>query len=143
MSRRSRRAPKKAASLPAGVTTGLGSLVEGNQSIIASMLSVDDLPKDTTDAKAKLVTSLTDCMAMNDLSAEALLARFFDASVLQSYCESRLGVSSKGNEATLAARIAKAWSKPDFEPLPLEEESGAKEETKSKKVPNTVKRRRI
>jgi hypothetical protein len=161
MSRRSRRAPKKAASLPGGITTGLGSLVEGNESIIASMLSVDDLPKDTADAKAKtilkLVTSLTDCMAVNNLSAEALLARFFDASVLRSYCESRLGVSGKGNEATLAARIAKAWSKPDFEPLPLEEESGAKdseplpleeesgakEETKSKKVPNTVKRRRI
>lgn len=117
--------------------------MEGNESIIASMLSVDDLPKDTTDAKAKLVTLLTDCMAMNDLSAEALLARFFDASVLRSYCESRLGVSGKGNEATLAARLAKAWSKPDFEPLPLEEESGAKEEIKSKKVPNTVKRRRI
>ena len=158
MSRRSRRAPKKAASLPAGVTTGLGSLVEGNESIIASMLSVDDLPKDTTDAQAKkLITSLTDCMSVNNLSAEALLARFFDASMLRSYCESRLGVSGKGNEATLAARIAKAWSKPDFEPLPLEkgsgvkdfeplpleEGSGAKEETKSKKVPNTVKRRRI
>jgi hypothetical protein len=42
---------------------------------------------------------------MNDLSAEALLARFFDVSVLRSYCEDRLGVTGKGNEATLAAKL--------------------------------------
>eukprot|EP00984_Skeletonema_dohrnii_P015412 scaffold6652_cov78-Skeletonema_dohrnii-CCMP3373.AAC.1 len=65
------------------------------------------------------MTALTDCMAMNNLSAEALLARFFHVSLLRSYCEDRLGVSSKGNEATLAARIARAWSKPNFEPLPV------------------------
>jgi len=64
------------------------------------------------------MTALTDCMAMNNLSAEALLARFFHVGLLRSYCEDRLGVSSKGNEATLAARIARAWSKPNFEPLP-------------------------
>lgn len=132
MSRRSsRRAPKKAAYLPAGVTTGLASLVEGNESIIASMLSssVDiikegGLPK----ARTELIASLADCMAVNDLSAEALLARFFDASVLRTYCERRLGVSGKGNEATLAARVARAWSKPNFDPLPLEDEGGEREE---------------
>eukprot|EP00579_Thalassiosira_antarctica_P001877 CAMPEP_0201870812 /NCGR_PEP_ID=MMETSP0902-20130614/3871_1 /ASSEMBLY_ACC=CAM_ASM_000551 /TAXON_ID=420261 /ORGANISM="Thalassiosira antarctica, Strain CCMP982" /LENGTH=314 /DNA_ID=CAMNT_0048396593 /DNA_START=95 /DNA_END=1039 /DNA_ORIENTATION=- len=136
MSRRSSRlATKKVVSLPAGTTAGLASLVEGNESIIASMLSVDNLPKDTTAARTKLFASLTDCMAMNNLSAEALLARFFDASVLGAYCQRRLGVSSKGNGATLAARIAKAWSKPDFEPLPLEEEGGGKgkEKTSTKK----------
>ena len=119
--RSSSRAPKKAAaSLPAGVLTGLGSLVEGNEHLIAKMLSVSDLPESTSDeAQQQLKSSLTDCMALNDLSAEALLARFFDASVLRKYCEDRLGVSGKGNEATLAARIARAWAKPDFEPLPL------------------------
>ncbi len=46
--------------------------------------------------------------------------------MLQSYCEDRLdSVSSKGNEATLAARIARAWSKPDFEPLPLKNDGAA------------------
>ena len=120
MRRTSRRAPKKsAASLPAGVLAGLSSLVEGNESTIAQMLSVTDLPSDEAEAQMQLQTSLTDCMAMNDLSAEALLARFFDSSVLSRYCQDRLGVSGKGNEATLAARIARAWAKPDFEPLPL------------------------
>ena len=120
--RSSRRAPKKAAaSLRAGVLTGLGSLVEGNENLIAKMLSVSDLPQDKSEAQQQLKSALTDCMAMNDLSAEALLARFFDASVLKKYCEDRLDASGKGNEATLAARIARAWAKPDFEPLPLPE----------------------
>ena len=146
--RSSRRAPKKAAaSLPAGVLTGLSSLVESNESLIARMLSVSDLPDDTAEAQQKLQSVLTDCMAMNDLSAEALLARFFDSSVLKAYCETRLGVSGKGNEATLAARIARAWAKPDFEPLPLpdhknkskrssSEDEGDKADTTSKKSDN-------
>ena len=128
--RSSRRAPKKAAaSLPAGVLTGLGSLVEGNEHLIAKMLSVSDLPESTSEAQT-LKSALTDCMAMNCLSAEALLARFFDASVLRKYCEDRLGVSGKGNEATLAARIARAWAKPDFEPLPLPEGKASSEKSK-------------
>lgn len=140
MSRRSsRRAPiKKALSLPAGVTKGLASLVEGNESIIASMLSVDVMGDNSKKKKCwekeehnhLLRSSLTDCMAVNDLSAEALLARFFDVSVLRTYCEHRLGVSGKGNEATLAARIARAWSKPNFDPLP----SKKMEEDKEKGV---------
>lgn len=134
MSSRPRRAPKKAAaSLPKGVQTGLGSLVEGNESLLAKMLSVSNLPEDASEAQQKLKSALTDCMAMNDLSAEALLARFFDASVLKQYCEDRLGASGKGNEATLAARIARAWAKPDFEPLPLPEPEGKDSNKKSKR----------
>ena len=57
---------------------------------------------------------------MNNLSAEALLARFFPVEMLRTYCEERLRVSEKGNEATLAARIARAWGKPDFVPYPLD-----------------------
>ena len=146
--RSSRRAPKKAAaSLPTGVLTGLGSLVEGNESFIAKMLSVSDLPEDTSEAQQQLKSALTDCMAMNDLSAEVLLARFFDASVLKKYCEDRLGASGKGNEATLAARIARAWAKPDFEPLPLPESKddakkskrSSSDETSAKKLDNQQK----
>mmetsp|Transcript_36186 Transcript_36186/g.73704 ORF Transcript_36186/g.73704 Transcript_36186/m.73704 type:complete len:338 (+) Transcript_36186:2096-3109(+) len=120
MSRRSsRRTPKKAAlSLPTGVSTGLSSLIDGNESTIASMLSVSISQNNDDTTKTKLMTALTDCMAMNNLSAEALLARFFHVGLLRKYCEDRLNVSSKGNEATLAARIARAWSKPNFEPLP-------------------------
>lgn len=122
MSRRSsRRAPKKAASLSPGITTGLTSLIEGNESTIASMLSVDIASKDSPQARAKLLASLPDCMAMNNLSAETLLARFFNVDVLGMYCERRLGVSGKGNEATLAARIVRVWSKPDFEPKAFDE----------------------
>jgi hypothetical protein len=46
------------------------------------------------------------------------LARFFDVSVLRSYCESRLGVTGKGNEATLAVELPVVRS--ILEPLPLE-----------------------
>ena len=141
--RSSRRAPKKAAaSLPAGVLTGLGSLVERNETLIAKMLSVRDLPEDTSEAQQQLKSALTDCMAMNDLSAEALLARFFDASVLKKYCEDRLGASGKGNEATLAARIARAWAKPEFEPLPLPEckDSNNKESKRSSSDETSAKK---
>ena len=62
---------------------------------------------------------------MNNLSAEALLARFFHVNLLRKYCEDRLDVSSKGNEATLAARIVRVWSKPNFEPIPLKKDGAA------------------
>uniref|UniRef100_A0A7S4K9F4 Uncharacterized protein n=1 Tax=Odontella aurita TaxID=265563 RepID=A0A7S4K9F4_9STRA len=136
MSRRSsRRAPKKAAAaLPERVRRGLASLVQGNESVVASMLSID-LSEDGGEGEAdggkneaRLVSALSDCMSMNDLSAEALLARFFDASILSRYCVSRLGVSGKGNEATLAARIGRKWSRSDFEAIPpaAEAENGSK-----------------
>ena len=134
MSRRTtRRAPKKALSLPPGVSTGLISLIENNESTIASMLSVDvskdssNSKNDDDDTKEKIKEALKDCMSVNNLSAETLLARFFDVSVLRTYSETRLGKSGKGNEATLAARIAKAWSDPKFEPLPLAAVEDSKE----------------
>ena len=112
MSRRSRRsAPAKALKLPQSVIFGLTSLVKGNETTIASMLS-----KDSEDEKA-LVGALIECMSVNSLSAEALLARFFDASLLGDYCAAQLGKSAKGNAATLAARIAREWAKPSFTPL--------------------------
>lgn len=124
MSRRSssRRTPKKAAlSLSTGVQTGLSSLIDGNEATIASMLSVSISNEDSSTTKTKLMEGLTDCMAMNNLSAEALLARFFHVDLLRKYCD-EIGVSSKGNEATLAARIARAWSKSNFEPRPLKDD---------------------
>jgi hypothetical protein len=51
-------------------------------------------------------------MAMNQLSAEMLLARFFDATLLGTYCEKKLGKSAKGSAVILAARIAREWAKP-------------------------------
>lgn len=78
---------------------------------------------------------------MNNLSAEALLARFFHVDLLRKYCEDRLDVSSKGNEATLAARIARVWSKPDFEPLPLKSDGGAADATKSATKPSDSKKK--
>ena len=126
MSRRSSRTPKKASlSLPSGVKAGLDSLIDGNESTIASMLSVSISKHQEADAsstKTKLMEALTNCMAMNNLSAEALLARFFHVDLLRKYCEERLGQSGKGNEATLAARIARAWSKPNFQPLSLKDD---------------------
>mmetsp|Transcript_667 Transcript_667/g.796 ORF Transcript_667/g.796 Transcript_667/m.796 type:complete len:311 (-) Transcript_667:87-1019(-) len=55
-------------------------------------------------------------MNMNNLTAEMLLARFFDTSVLSAYSINIIGKSGKGSSATLAARIAKEWSKDDFQP---------------------------
>ncbi|KAL9190830.1 hypothetical protein ACHAXT_000536 [Thalassiosira profunda] len=148
MSRRSsRRPPKNDVPLPAGVKLGLASLVEGNESTVSSMLSVHPPDGASPDATSKtLVAALADCMAVNNLSAEALLARFFDVSLLSVYCEDRLRVSGKGNEATLAARIARAWSKPGFEPLLLAKgvakpakKSGTKEGGSAKKERKTKK----
>ena len=64
-------------------------------------------------ADATLVDKLAQVMAMNRLSHEQLLARFFDASVLGDYCR-RIDKSDKGAAATLAERIAREWSKPSF-----------------------------
>jgi len=58
---------------------------------------------------------LAQVMAVNSLSSEQMLARFFDPGTLGEYCV-RLGKSDKGAVATLAARIAKEWSRPDFGP---------------------------
>ena len=101
--------------LPPNVLLGISSLIEGNEVIICSMLSVGK----ESDPVEKLVST----MAINSLSAEALLARFFDASMLSEYCETRLGKSGKGGTAVLAARIAREWNKSGFSPLTLKTES--------------------
>ena len=106
------------------------------------MLSIDIQKSKTEDhdnenennntTKLLLVSALSDCIRMNDLSIEAFLTRFFDKSILSKYCLNKLAtnykVSGKGNEAILAARIGKIWSKPDFELLKeieIEEETVA------------------
>mmetsp|Transcript_33548 Transcript_33548/g.61667 ORF Transcript_33548/g.61667 Transcript_33548/m.61667 type:complete len:191 (+) Transcript_33548:1266-1838(+) len=123
MSRRSsRRQQAVKPAIPPNIERGLTSLVDGNEILVASMLSIKTSKKNDDDAddddkatkSSALVTALADCMTMNHLSAEALLGRFFTSSVLSAYCIAVLGVSGKGNEATLAARIGKKWSRPDF-----------------------------
>jgi hypothetical protein len=54
-------------------------------------------------------------MGVNHLTAEMVMARFFETSVLSHYSQEVLEKSGKGSAATLAARIAKEWSKPDFQ----------------------------
>ena len=105
--RRSASAKKK--TFPANVVAGISSLVRGNESVVASMLEKSD--EVTGHA---LVECLTDCMGVNNLSAEMLLARFFDSSVLSNYCISVLNKSGKGSVATLSERIAREWAKPTF-----------------------------
>mmetsp|Transcript_2863 Transcript_2863/g.6880 ORF Transcript_2863/g.6880 Transcript_2863/m.6880 type:complete len:243 (+) Transcript_2863:131-859(+) len=127
MSRRSSRraaAKPKASSIPPGVKLGFASLVEGNEELVSSMLSRKprsdeseddrDSDSDSNNNALALAVALTECMSTNQLSAEAFLARFFTSSVLGTYCTNVLGVSGKGNEATLAARIARQWTKPGF-----------------------------
>lgn len=114
MSSRSRRnkAPTMA-SVPTSVRAGLASLCEGNEHAVRQMLSLGT-------EHADLTPKLLECMGVNSLSAEMLLARFFDAQLLAEYCTQRLGKSAKGAAATLAERIAREWSKPSFVPLPLD-----------------------
>jgi predicted NAD-dependent protein-ADP-ribosyltransferase YbiA (DUF1768 family) len=95
------------------VQRGLRSLVEGNEATVASMMGAEP-----TAAAVELQAKLVDCMAVNALSAEMLLARFFDERLLARYCTARLGKSSKGSAATLAARAAREWARPAFEALP-------------------------
>mmetsp|Transcript_24842 Transcript_24842/g.57054 ORF Transcript_24842/g.57054 Transcript_24842/m.57054 type:complete len:356 (-) Transcript_24842:1122-2189(-) len=109
-SRRSlrRTATKSHSSIPDSVRKGLESLIKGNESTVQKMLSARN--------DENLAEALEGVMRTNDLSAEMLLARFFDASVLSIYCEVVLGKSGKGGTATLAARIASEWIKPSFDP---------------------------
>jgi len=102
---------KSRTSIRPSIRRGLESLAEGNASYIAKLLSlvVDD--ETTTN---KIADGLEQCMGMNNLTAEMLLARFFDKSILSQYSQRVLSKSGKGSVATLAARITKEWSKPDF-----------------------------
>ena len=97
---------KKTLSLPANVLLGIQSLVDGNERIIGYMLGSEN--------SENLVDELVDCMRVNNLSAEMLLARFFDGKILSEYSEKKLGKSGKGSAATLSARIAREWAKPTF-----------------------------
>jgi len=105
MTSRTRRAPKRAAVSPA-IRSGLEALVEGNENLIAQMLSISETGGN------HICDELEKVMGVNSISAEQLLARFFDSSMLSSYCEKKLGKSGKGTESTLASRIVAAWSKP-------------------------------
>ena len=126
-SRTKRLAKAKRLTLPENVIRGLQSLVGGNANLIISMLDVEKGSSETV-----LVDKLIDCMSVNNLSAEMLLARFFDASVLGQYCTDCLGKSSKGSSSTLASRIAREWSRPTFTPIKLSQvKSHGREESSS------------
>jgi hypothetical protein len=109
MSRRSaREKPQKtAASLPDNVKRGLSSIIAGNEAVISGMLDIA--------ADSDLFGALVDVLAVNSLSAEGLLAQWFSAPLLSAYA-SAIGKSPKGNEIALAARIAAAWARSDFQP---------------------------
>ena len=116
----SRRSSRRAASssskldpITPSIRRGVESLVRGNESYAAKMLSVD-MSGASSSSVPKIADAFVRCMAMNRLTAEMLLAQFFDASVLSVYSKSVLEKSGKGSAATLAARIAREWSKPDF-----------------------------
>lgn len=105
MSRRQRSAPK--ANVLKSVRLGLESITEGNEASIRSMLSAS--------SDDDLVEKLVDCMGVNNLNAEMLLANYFNAGMLAKYA-ARLGKSEKGGAASLAERIAREWAKPSFAP---------------------------
>lgn len=110
MSSRPRRASSQPAAIAANVRRGLESFIAaGNEAVITQMLGAEA----TGRSENSLVDKLVQVMHVNSLNHEMLLARFFDSSVLAAYCN-RLGQSDKGSAATLAARIAKEWSRPDF-----------------------------
>ena len=106
-SRRARSAPK--ATVSASVRLGLESIVEGNERSIRAMLSLDE--------QRDVVEGLVDCMGVNSLSAEMLMANYFSAGMLGAYCRERIGKSDKGGAATLAERIAREWAPSDRPPV--------------------------
>ena len=101
-----RRAPKRKP-VAASVRAGLEDLASGNVAAIASMLD-----KELKDAAA-VADALEEVMGVNSISAEQLLASYFEADMLSAYSSS-LGKSGKGSAATLAARVAGEWAKPSF-----------------------------
>eukprot|EP00041_Stephanoeca_diplocostata_P013536 m.237447 g.237447 ORF g.237447 m.237447 type:complete len:405 (-) comp19371_c0_seq1:252-1466(-) len=96
-------------SVQPSVHRGLLSIAAGNEQYISKMLSIND--NSTT---SDVTEALEACMNMNNLSAEMLLARFFDSGILAEYCETTLQKSGKGSAAILAARIAREWVRPSF-----------------------------
>ena len=85
------------------VAAGLLALVETHPSNVAKMLSAPD------ESAGQLVDRIAGVMAVNSLSAEAVLARFFSGHLMSAHLAGRLGKSGKGNPATLAARIVAQW----------------------------------
>lgn len=85
------------------VAAGLLALVETHPSNVAKMLSAPD------ESAVQLVDRIAGVMAVNSLSAEAVLARFFSGDLMSAHLAGRLGKSGKGNPATLAARIVAQW----------------------------------
>ena len=115
MSRRSRAPKDPLANLSAGVKLGLERLVADSAPEVASMLDKDkDVPV------SDLVIACAAVMQQQQLSAESFLGRFFNVSLLSAHADV-LGKSAKGNEATLAARIAREWQRPGFS---IPDESG-------------------
>ena len=117
----SRRSSGRATSAPKvnispSVRIGLESIVDGNESAIRAMLSLG--------SDKSVVEGLIDCMGVSSISAEMLLANYFSAGLLGTYCRERIGKSDKGGAATLAERIAREWAKPSFAPIP--QPNGAK-----------------
>ncbi|KAG1664829.1 hypothetical protein FOA52_007087 [Chlamydomonas sp. UWO 241] len=114
---------RKAAIAPLSESQGAGllALVEDNAADVAAMLDLapEDLEAgtgaDPSAGHGVLVTRLREVMGVNNV--EGLLARFFQAKALAAHCEERMGASGKGGVPVLAARIARAWAKPGFEPL--------------------------
>ena len=111
MSRRNMRdrAPPKAI-VSDSVRLGLESMVEDYGPAIRCML--------TMEADKAVIDGLLDCMGVNKLTAEMLMANYFSIPMLSAYCRDRIAKSDKGNAATLAGRIAREWAKPSFTPLP-------------------------
>ena len=56
-----------------------------------------------------LTDKLAGVMAVNSLSAESMLARFFTDDTLGAHLAAAYGKSGKGNPATLAARLVAQW----------------------------------
>ena len=83
--------------------------METHPSNVAKMLSA---PNETA---GELVDRIAGVMAVNSLSAEAVLARFFSDSLMSAHLVDRLGKSGKGNPATLAARIVAQWKQGETE----------------------------
>ena len=103
----SRRRTPKRKPVAASVRAGLEDLASGNVAAIASMLD-----KELKD-EAAVADALEEVMGVNSISAEQLLASYFEADMLSAYSSS-LGKSGKGSAATLAARVAGEWAKPSF-----------------------------
>ena len=56
-----------------------------------------------------LTDKLAGVMAVNSLSAESMLARFFTDDTMGAHLAAAYGKSGKGNPATLAARLVAQW----------------------------------